>query len=370
MVYRVIGLMSGSSLDGLDIAYAHLTEIGGKWSYEIKAADCYGYDHVWKQKLRSAIDLSARDYQLLHADYGHFLGSQINRFINEHGLQYQVQLIASHGHTTFHNPEKRMTAQLGEGAAIAAETGIPVISDLRSMDIALGGQGAPVVPIGEKCLFPGYSFFLNIGGIANITQKQNENFIAFDICPANSILNQLSSELGKEFDTDGEMASRGKINEPLLKKLNEQSYYKQGYPKSLSNSFGKDIVYPIVKAADCSPIDALRTYVEHINQQIENALQSLMDANENIQTDSGHQQLLATGGGSFNLFLIEQLKSRLRKRGIEVVVPEENLVKYKEAVIMGLMGVLRWREENNVMASVTGARRSSIGGAIWMGANP
>ncbi|MBS1667955.1 MAG: anhydro-N-acetylmuramic acid kinase [Bacteroidetes bacterium] len=370
MVYRVIGLMSGSSLDGLDIAYVQLTEIGGKWSYEIKAADCYGYDAVWKQKLRSAIDLSAREYQVLHVDYGHFLGSQVNRFINELGLQYQVQLIASHGHTTFHNPGKRMTAQLGDGAAIAAETGIPVISDLRSMDIALGGQGAPVVPIGEKCLFPGYAYFLNIGGIANITHKQNENFIAFDICPANSVLNQLAGELGKEFDTCGVMASSGKINEPLLKKLNEQNYYKLSYPKSLSNSFGKDIIYPIVKAAGCSPIDALRTYVEHINHQIENAIQSLMGANENIQTGGDHQQMLVTGGGGFNLFLIEQLKSRLSKSGIEVVVPEENLVKYKEAIVMALMGVLRWREENNVMASVTGARRSSIGGAIWMGANP
>src|ERR1022692_2441518 len=215
MVYKAIGLMSRSSLDGLDIAFAHFQENAGKWSFEIIKADCYGYDLGWKKKLQSAIHLNALDYQLLHTAYGHYLGEQVNRFINENNLRYQVQLIASHGDTIFHEPAKRMTAQLGDGASIAAVTGINVVSDLRAMDIALGGQGAPIVPVGEKLLFTEYDFFLNIGGITNISYKQNDNFIAFDVCPANSILNMLSNEAGKDFDEGGAMASKGDVNEQI-----------------------------------------------------------------------------------------------------------------------------------------------------------
>ena len=168
MIYRAIGLMSGSSLDGLDIVFTEIHENGGKWSYEIIHADCYAYSDEWIDKLKNAISLSALDYQLLHAEYGHYLGQQVNRFIVENGLQYKVALVASHGHTTFHVPAKKMTAQLGDGAAIAATTRLPVVSDLRAMDIAFGGQGAPIVPIGEKLLLGEYEYFLNIGGIANI----------------------------------------------------------------------------------------------------------------------------------------------------------------------------------------------------------
>jgi anhydro-N-acetylmuramic acid kinase len=366
MVYRVLGLMSGSSLDGLDLCYAHLQVVSGKWTYDIVKADCYSYEDIWIAKLKAAIELSARDYLLLHVEYGHYIGQLVNRFIHENGLSYQVQLIASHGHTTFHVPSKLMTAQIGDGASVAAETGINVVSDLRAMDLALCGQGAPIVPIGEKLLLGDYDYFLNLGGIANISAHGSPStslgIVAFDVCPANRVLNLLSNEVGKEFDEDGKLTRTGSINKPLLDQLNELDYYVQPYPKSLANDFGTDVVYPLIKDAGVSVADGLRTMTEHIVQQIH--LSTI-----NLLHDESHsnKKLLATGGGAFNGFLIERLSEELRSSNIEVVVPEDNLVKYKEALVMALMGVLRWREENNVLSSVTGATRDSIGGAVWIG---
>lgn len=362
MIYRAIGLMSGSSLDGLDIVFAEIHENGGKWSYEIIAADCYPYSPEWIDKLKNAITLNALDYQLLHTDYGHYLGREANRFITEHHLQYKVAVIGSHGHTTFHLPAKKMTAQLGDGAAIAATTGLPVVSDLRALDVALGGQGAPIVPIGEKLLLGDYDYFLNIGGIANISINLN-NYLAFDICAANRVLNMLAGEVDKEYDEGGAIAASGNIDNALLEKLNALDFYKQAYPKSLANDFGTGIVYPLIKDAGCGIPDALRTYTEHIAMQVTNAIAAV----NNFTHQTSHPKLLCTGGGAFNNFLIERLQDRLEQLDIEVVIPDENLVKYKEALIMALIAVLRWREETNVMASVTGASRDSVGGAMWMG---
>ena len=360
MVYRAIGLMSGSSLDGLDIAFVEFQEQGGKWTYEILQADCYAYTKEWETKLRDAINLSARDYQLLHAEYGHYTGQQINKFIEEHQLHYKVAVIASHGHTTFHIPDKNMTAQLGDGAAIAAETKLPVVSDLRALDVAFGGQGAPIVPIGEKLLLGDYNFFLNLGGIANISLNA-EKYVAYDICPANRVLNMLVNQLGKEYDDGGQIAASGTVNNELLEKLNALEYYKQPYPKSLANDFGTDVVYPIIKDSNLEIKDAVRTYVEHIVFQIENAIGSSLTP----LGDGG--KLLATGGGGFNTFLIQRLSDSLKELNIEVIVPDKKLVNFKEALIMAFIGVLRWRQEYNVLSSVTGAARDSIGGALWTG---
>jgi len=362
MVYRVIGLMSGSSLDGLDIVFTELHENGGKWSYEIVHTDCYSYPAEWIERLKTAISLTARDYQLLHVEYGHYLGQQVNRFIEENQLQYKVALIASHGHTTFHIPERKMTGQLGDGAAIASEVQLPVVTDLRAMDVAFGGQGAPIVPIGEKLLLGNYDYFLNLGGIANISFNTNQ-YIAFDICAANRVLNMLAADAGKEFDNDGQMASQGKVNTALLEKLNQLSYYKQPYPKSLANDFGTDIVYPLIRKEALTNNDALNTYTEHIAVQIKNAITSTI----NPKPDTRNPKLLATGGGAFNTFLVDRLKDQLSQLNIEVIIPDKNLVSYKEALIMALIGVLRWREEYNVLSSVTGAKRDSINGALWLG---
>lgn len=363
MVYRAIGLMSGSSLDGLDIAFAEFQENGGKWNYEIIQTDCYPYDEKWMEKLKNPLSLSALDYQLLHTEYGHYIGQKVNQFINEHQLQYQVALIASHGHTTFHIPDRRMTAQLGDGAAIAAETKLPVVCDLRALDVALGGQGAPIVPIGEKLLWSDVDFFLNLGGIANLSVNVNP-YIAFDVCPANRVLNMLANDLGKEYDDNGELAKDGKLNIALLEKLNQQDYYKKAFPKSLANDFGTDVIYPIIKDSGCEIKDALRTYVEHIAFQINRDFTSLSISNKFPERKL---KLLTTGGGAFNQFLMNRIKENLHKTNIEVVIPDANIISYKEAIIMAFIGILRWRQENNVLSSVTGASRDSIGGALWTG---
>lgn len=365
MVYRAIGLMSGSSLDGLDIAFVEFHENAGKWNYEILQADCYPYSEEWAQRLQKAITLSALEYQLLHADYGHYLGEQVNKFIDQYALHYKVALIASHGHTTFHMPSKRMTAQLGDGAAIAAETKLPVVTDLRALDVAFGGQGAPIVPIGEKYLWSDYDYFLNIGGIANLSTSAYSPLGAkgFDVCPANRVLNMLANDAGKEYDAGGEMAASGNINEELLEKLNALDYYKLAYPKSLANDFGTDVIYPLIQDTGCGIPDALRTFTEHIVLQISKSIFTL----ENQKSEIKNQKLLATGGGSFNSFMIKRLNEELQKFNIEVVIPDARLVNNKEALIMAFIGVLRWRQEYNVLSSVTGSTRDSIGGALWNG---
>ena len=224
MIYRAIGIMSGSSLDGLDIAFVTFTETGGKWEFEIVAADCIAYENQLAQKLRSATTLSALEYQLLHISFGHYIGQQINAFIEKYELQHKIHLIASHGHTTFHLPANKMTAQLGDGASIAAETQLPVVSDLRAMDVAFGGQGAPIVPKGEQLLFPDYNYFLNIGGIANISINNQGQFIGFDICAANRVLNMLAEETGKAYDAGGNIAAGGNVNKSFFATFNELGY--------------------------------------------------------------------------------------------------------------------------------------------------
>jgi anhydro-N-acetylmuramic acid kinase len=365
MQYRVIGLMSGSSLDGLDIVYTEFEETGNNWSYEIKAAACAEYSNKWTNKLKAATNLNAYDYLLLDSAYGKYVAEKVNSFIDANDLHHKVQLIGSHGHTVFHAPQLGITAQLGNGATIAASTGINVVTDLRIMDVVLGGQGAPIVPVGEKLLFKEYNYFLNLGGIANISANllsSSKTYIAFDVCPANRVLNMLASKEGKLYDDKGAIGRTGSVNTALLTRLNDLEYYKQSYPKSLANYFGTDIVYPWIESFNLSTADALRTYTEHIIQQIVNAINLV-----NGQWSTVNKKMLVTGGGAFNDFLIERLRDALKIFNIEVVVPGENLIKYKEALIMGLLGVLRWREEDTVMSSVTGASRNSIGGAVWMG---
>jgi anhydro-N-acetylmuramic acid kinase len=361
MIYKALGLMSGSSLDGLDIAYVHFHETAGKWSFELIAAECFPYNKEWTDKLKNATSLGAFDYQVLHTAYGRYLGDQVNFFISKYELEHQVDLIASHGHTTFHEPALKMTAQLGDGAAIAAVSSLPVISDLRALDVALSGQGAPIVPIGEKLLFPEYDILLNLGGIANLSFRSVNGYTAFDVCAANRVLNMLANEAGKDYDKDGEMAASGKLSQKLFDDLNNLPYYQQPFPKSLSNQFGTETVFPAVKASGLSVADALHTYAEHITAQVETSI------NNFYKNDRTLRKLLVTGGGALNSWLVSRLNERLTKSNIELSVPGADIINYKEALIMALIGVLRWREEYNVMSSVTGAVRDSIGGALWLG---
>jgi anhydro-N-acetylmuramic acid kinase len=366
MVYRAIGLMSGSSLDGLDICFVEFDEAGGRWGYEIKAAECIRYTAQWQADLANAIHLNAFDYLKLHTAYGHFTGEQVNAFIEKYNLHHQIALVASHGHTTFHSPENKTTAQLGDGAAIAATTGLNVVSDLRSIDVALGGQGAPIVPIGEKLLFGNYELLLNLGGIANISlsaSSTNESAIAFDVCPANAVLNSIVAQLNLPYDNGGAIAATGEVNQDLLAQLNALEYYQQSFPKSLANGFGLDTVVPILQQSGMAQKDLLRTYVAHICEQVKAAIIHL----NGLSNPLSERKMLVTGGGAFNTFLVEQLKEILQPLHVEIVVPDDEVVQYKEALIMALIGVLRWREEENVFASVTGASRNSVGGALWLG---
>lgn len=362
MNYKALGIMSGSSLDGLDIALVSFDESGGKWQYEIIQSTTIAFTEVWANRLKSATQRSAKDYVLLHTDFGRLIGHAVNEFIDKNNLEFQVGIIGSHGHTTFHFPEQNTSCQIGDGASIAAITKLPVVTDLRNMDVALGGQGAPIIPIGEKLLWSNYDFLLNIGGIANISIKKDETYLAYDICSANAILNYLANQLNKPYDEDGKIAAEGKLNIALLQNLNAVDFYQKKHPKSLANQFGWDIILPILNKFDIATADKLHTYTVHIAHQIKNNI--VLHLNKNSIASN---QFLVTGGGALNLFLISKIKEELREINIQVVVPDEQTVQFKEAIVMALMAVLRWREENNVLCSVTGAHRNSVGGAMWMG---
>ena len=359
MVYKVIGMMSGSSLDGMDLVFTTLEEIGGKWGYQIEQAACIPYEESLQEKLKGAESLPSADYLVLHSDYGRYIGERVNAFIEVHHLQHKVALVASHGHTTFHMPARGMTHQLGDGATIAAVTGLPVVSDLRNLDVAFGGQGAPIVPMGEKLLFPDYHYFLNIGGIANISLRSGDTMNAFDVCPANRVLNMLAGQKGLAYDEGGSLAASGKINQPLLDQLNALEYYHQSGPRSLSNSFGTQTIYGLLQFSGIPLEDQIRTMTEHISIQITRALQS--------QNGDAPKKLFVSGGGAFNHFLVQTLRDHLAPLQFEVYIPDDTLISYKEALIMALLGTLRYREQNTVLASVTGASRDSIGGALWLG---
>lgn len=352
--------MSGSSLDGLDIAYVHLNEVRGGWKHEIIHAGCIPYDTEMRERLKNVGQLRIHDFLKLHTSYGRFLGEAVNNFIEQHSIHHQVHLVASHGHTVMHEPQNHTSGQIGDGATIAAVTGLPVVSDLRNMDVALGGQGAPIVPIGDKLLFGQYDYWLNIGGIANITVPHNGGTLAFDICPANQILNGLAEMMGKEMDFDGELARAGTLQMDILADLNDEPYYLQEPPKSLSNEQANELAFPILLESKNDTKDLLRTATQHIADKITEAVQKFPAGKEK-------PVLLATGGGALNSYLMELVQQGLAAVNTELHIPDENTIKYKEAVVMALIGVLRWREETNVLSSVTGASRDSIGGALWMG---
>lgn len=363
---RVIGLMSGSSLDGLDIACIDFVQTGEHWSFNILHAQTIPYSIEWIHRLSHAHEFDARSYLLLHTSYGRYIGECVNDFLEKYHLNgKEIDLIASHGHTVFHEPWNRMTGQIGDGAAISAETGIAVVSDLRAMDVAYGGQGAPIVPIGEKFLFNEYRLLLNLGGIANMTDQKYQ--IAFDICPANRVLNKLVEEyLHKEYDENGQHAAKGKVNDELLEQLNQLDYYQKIYPKSLSNTFGLEIVYPILTSHPLDIADLLRTYVEHIVHQICRSIEMIIDQNDQDPSDYQDCRMLITGGGAHNQYLFQCLQTRLREKfGIELEYPDRNVVDFKEALIMAWIGLLRVKNKPNVLASVTGAKIDSIGGAFW-----
>ncbi len=354
--HKTIGIMSGTSLDGVDVAYCHFIEKGGSWEFNIHQAETIEYSPGWKKRLNEAKDLSGSGLSILHTEYGRLLGSLARDFIKKHKLA--PDFIASHGHTVFHQPDRHFTFQIGSGAEIAALTGKTVVCDFRTTDVALGGQGAPLVPVGDELLFPGYGFCLNLGGFANISFNKNNQRIAFDICPANIVLNHLSNHLGMEFDKDGLLAASGTIDETLLGKLNHINYYSAKPPKSLGAEWLEEKFLPLLTESHANIPDQLRTVVEHITDQIgESVMQST--------TQKVYTSILITGGGAFNHFLIKRMRNKLEN--IEIIIPDKNLINYKEAMIFAFLGLLRILKQPNCLRSVTGASIDNIGGAVYLG---
>lgn len=347
----VLGLMSGTSLDGLDMALCRFDAVAGKYSYEIIAATTVNYSGAWKQELANVKNASAQDYFNLNARYGKFIAEEIHTFLKT--LSLVPDLIASHGHTVFHQPESGFSTQLGCGAAIAAKTGITTVNDFRSVDVALGGQGAPLVPIGDRCLFGEYEACLNIGGFANISfDTADGKRIAYDICEANMLLNLLSEGLGKPFDNNGEMAKTGTVNQEWLKKLNNNPYYFERKAKSLGREWFEKEIEPFIKGKDCTT-DLLATATQHVA--------------DIIADDLNHFRLkscLVTGGGAFNRHLIDSIRL---KTNCKLLIPDARLVNFKEALIFAFLGYLRVHEQTNTLHSVTGAFRDSIGAAVYLG---
>ncbi len=373
--------MSGTSLDGLDIAYcefyknkkiAKANPSFSGWKCEIIYAETINYNKEWKEKLSSAFRIliapiaigeTKKESRLLSGskldiEFGKFIGEKVNAFIKKNKIK--PDFISSHGHTVFHQPEKKFTLQIGDGKTISRICKLPVVCDFRSDDVALGGQGAPLVPIADKFLFSDYDFCLNLGGIANISfdNKKNQR-IAFDICPANIVLNDLAYKLGKEFDKNGESASKGKINNELLAQLNNLSFYKTNPPKSLGREWICNYFFSVFDSFSISIQDKLRTVVEHIAIQISLAVKSAIAIPIAIGTKSA---ILITGGGAYNSFLIKRISAHTK---CKVILPQDKMIQFKEAMAFAFLGVLRMRNEINILKSVTGAKKDSSGGKIY-----
>ncbi len=337
--------MSGSSLDGLDIAHCHF-EFDKGWKYRIEKAITYEYTEEWINRISNSTNLNAFNFQELDNDYGRYIGNIVKEFIRKEGIN--PQLIASHGHTIFHEPERGFSTQIGNGQSIAYVTGVKTIYDFRNADIQAGGQGAPLVPIGDKYLFEDYDYCINLGGIANISFDRNMERVGFDICHANQVLNHLSMQIGFPYDKNGNFAQLGKMDRELFEKLNKIDFYKKDFPKSMSNQMVQSLFIPIVNQSDSSVEDKLYTVCKHISYQIR-------------RVTNEKSKILVTGGGAHNSFLINAIKM---ETNCNVIVPDATLIDFKEALIFGFMGVLRLEGQNNTLSSVTGAKKDTSGGII------
>ncbi len=353
--YRVLGLMSGTSLDGLDLACCHLKKASDRWEFEIAQTANVEYDPLMQQKLKEAISLSSVDHLDFHNSYGTWLGKQAREFLKKHTLE--VDFIASHGHTSHHQPIKGITWQLGSGQHLANESGCMTLADFRTNDVALGGQGAPLVPIGDRLLFSEYDFCLNLGGISNISLEQDGQRIAYDIGLANMILNYITRKVGIAYDEGGKLARNGRLDKEMLGKLDRLEYYGLPIPKSTGYEWFLKEVVPIVDASSGDTSSLLHTAVCHITGQVAREVQRF--------SGSDARRLFVTGGGALNGYMVEVLRASLGDH-IRVEVPVRKLIEFKEALVFALMGVLRMRGEINVYRSVTGASRDSCSGVFFL----
>ena len=349
--YKVIGIMSGTSLDGLDLCCATFKKTAIGWRFKIDHSTTIKYRAAWKRNLADAIKLSVPDLLEMDVKFGRFIADQTNHFLARHKIS-NVDLIASHGHTVFHQPKRGFTLQIGSGYEIFLHTGLPVVNNFRGMDVAKGGQGAPLVPIGDELLFQEYAACLNIGGIANISFKKKSKRIAYDICFANIALNYLVNKSGKAFDKDGMLAESGKLNKKLYNDLNNS--IKLNGKQSLSWEIFSEKMKPILDKENIPLPDRMHTTLSLAAIKIAEAI------NENI----GNGNVLCTGGGVHNKFLMQQIKNNL-KAGRQLILPNSQLIDHKEALIFGLLGLLRMRNETNCLSSVTGAKSDSSSGILY-----
>ncbi|MBK7214865.1 MAG: anhydro-N-acetylmuramic acid kinase [Bacteroidales bacterium] len=345
----ILGLMSGTSLDGLDLALCVFSEANGKYQYRIEAAETVSYSNEWLSRLRMLPEANAMEYAYTHTAYGRLLGELSRDFLKRNGLS--ANYIGSHGHTIFHQPGRGFTSQIGEGAALAQASGITVICDFRSGDVARGGQGAPLVPIGDELLFGDYDYCLNIGGFANISYKQDGKRIAFDVGPANIALNKLAQKLGLAYDDEGRVAASGMLNTELLEKLNDLEYYRLSPPKSLGREWVDTTFTPLLNES-IPAADLLRTVTEHIAVNISRCASFKPEEN-----------MLITGGGTLNTYLIDRIRSL---SNINIQLPDKQIIDFKEALIFAFLAYLRILERPNSLSSVTGATSDSCTGCIYL----
>ncbi|MDH4057168.1 MAG: anhydro-N-acetylmuramic acid kinase [Cyclobacteriaceae bacterium] len=350
--YKVIGLMSGTSLDGVDVASCVFQFNDSKWEYSIEKAMAVPYTPTWLSRLSKAHMMSAEDLVKLHVDYGMHLGNLCRKFIRLYGIK-QVDFISSHGHTVFHQPDKKITFQVGDGNAIHAVSGLPVVYDFRSIDVALGGQGAPLVPIGDRFLFSEYDICLNIGGIANLSQQMGGKRIAFDVCFANMGLNHLASKAGKAFDKQGAMASDGELDKAMLSDLSKVYLKIRNNRPSFAREFFEKRIRPILDREEIPITNRLNTFTESIAIEI---AASIGDKKKRLS-------VLCTGGGTFNAYLIYRLIEHVGD-SVDLIIPNPETIKFKEALVFAFLGLRRVRNEINCLKSVTKANRDSSAGVL------
>jgi len=347
--YNVVAVMSGTSLDGMDIIYVTF-HFGNIWRFKIHHAETVPYTEFWKERLKILVDLTHEELNEIDEAYTLQLSERINEFIDKYGIM-QIDFVSSHGHTALHQPQNKITYQIGNLPSLAKMTGQMVVCDFRVQDVELGGQGAPLVPIGDRLLFSEYDFCINLGGFANISMEVDDRRIAYDICPTNIVLNHYVGLLCHDYDDDGKIAESGQIDQSLLQELNSLEFYKQSFPKSLGLEWVKSVIFPLINQFNLKIEDILRTFTEHIADQISKEINTKQNAS-----------VLITGGGAYNKYLISRIQSMTKNK---IEIPQKEIVEFKEALIFGLLGILKTRSEVNCLSSVTGAKHDHSSGKIF-----
>lgn len=345
--YNVVGVMSGTSLDGIDIIFSTY-EFDNSWAYQIHYTETVKYSDYWKETLSKLVDKSLDEINKIDNEYSQYLAVIISDFLRKNKLE-NIDFVASHGHTALHQPENGLTVQIGNRQILADVLKEKVICDFRIQDVELGGQGAPLVPIGDRLLFHDHDFCLNLGGFANISFETNKERIAYDICPVNIVLNYYVSKLNLEYDDKGQLAETGTIDKALLSQLNALNFYSEEPPKSLGLEWVKEQIIPLIETYNLQIKDIIRTFVEHISFQISKSI------------NKNDKSVLVSGGGVYNDFLMSQIRAHSKS---EIVIPSQEIIEFKEALVFGLLGVLKDRNEVNCLKSVTGAKKDHSSGKI------